>query len=250
MRERSVDNFKEFFLLEFTRCLIEESVNITDVVEAEDIRNAKEVKDKVRGRERKIAGMMKELSREKKERSREAVELRKEKVIAGGFGRSEVFRRGVRRLGKAMKKPFPSKMSGNSPRGTSKVSRRPGSKLRIDEPQFADRLRYITPVATHQFVNMGKLNSLISPPLVKQVDCNGANTEIIVRTNRAKKTKITLTEEEISAVIGAFSAVSRIPVSDGVFRAAAGSVELVAMVSSTVGSKFIIRKIRPANRIR
>jgi len=117
--------------------------------------------------------------------------------------------------------------------------------LVINEPEFSHRLKYIKPRPTSQYIDLGKLNSLISPPVVRQIDCNGADTEIIVREGRVKNTRMTLSENEINLIINSFSVASRIPVDEGVFRAAAGKVEIVAMISESVGSKFIIRKIVP-----
>jgi len=247
MQKEENDNFKEFFLLEFTKCLIEESININDVVleddkkvvaenkKAEDVEKLNVLAGRVIGNKKSVKKIMSELSREKKSRGRDAVLLRKSRV--GGF------RSGARRV---IKKVSSMRVSPKVP--SRKVSSPAGkNRLMIKEPEFAQRLKYIKPVVTMQHIDLGKVNSLIVPPLVKQVDCNGAGVELIIRTNRAKKTKVVLTEDEIGLIIRNFSSLSRIPVSDGVFRAAVGNVEIVAMVSGTVGSKFIIRKIQVSN---
>jgi len=237
MLEEYDNGLKEFFLLEFTKCLVENSININDVVKLDDEKKAKKattqgVKDIPK---KTIKSIMSDLSREKKKINRESILVRKNHV-------AKILTNQVKKITKKipMKKSFLKKMPSRN------ISRRPitRNRLLIDEPKFPKRLRYIRPVPTSQNVDLGKLNPLFSSLGIKQIDCNGAGTEIIVRTNHAKKTNMILNESEINSVIHNFSLLARIPVEDGVFRAAVGKVEIVAMISKTVGSKFIIRKIR------
>jgi len=227
MQKGYEDNFKEFFLLEFTKCLIEESINIGDVVKFDDNKRGKVNK-------KTIKSIMSELSVKKKELSREADVIRKNRVVGILSNQVKKIAKKVSSRNPLSRKAFPKNVVGRP------IVR---GRLVINEPQFSQRLRYIRPVRTSQIVDLGKLNSLLVSPMVKQIDCNGAGKEIVVRTNHSKKTNVTLTEDEIFGIVKNFSILSRIPVEEGVFRAAAGNVELVAMVSETVGTKFIIRKI-------
>jgi type IV secretory pathway ATPase VirB11/archaellum biosynthesis ATPase len=107
------------------------------------------------------------------------------------------------------------------------------------------RLQHIQPIPTEVQIDLGKLNSLIQDPLVRSIECDGPEQNVMVRgaTNESKTTAIVLNEEEIIQIIDIFSKSSKIPVSGGVFRVVVGKLVLSAITSEVVGSKFIIRKL-------
>ena len=58
-----------------------------------------------------------------------------------------------------------------------------------------------------------------------------------------KKTSIILNDDEIDDVLQRFSKAAKIPIHEGVFRVALGKLVLSAIVSNIVGVKFVIKKI-------
>jgi len=92
-----------------------------------------------------------------------------------------------------------------------------------------------------------KLSPLIKDPLVQSIECPGPGKNILVkRYNGINITKITLSQEEITAIINDFSEKAKIPITGGILKAAVGSLIISAVISEFVGSRFIINKIMPS----
>jgi hypothetical protein len=118
------------------------------------------------------------------------------------------------------------------------------SILHMPEPKFPERLSYIKPTSTDVKIDLGKLNPLIKDPAIRIISCNGSDKNIIVSGAMGrKKTNIILSKEEINEIIERFSKISRIPVTQGIFRVAVGNFVLSAIISDVIDSKFIIKKI-------
>lgn len=116
--------------------------------------------------------------------------------------------------------------------------------LRIPEPKLPPRLRYIKPTPTDIQIDLDKLNTLIKDPMVKSIECNGADENITVRgTMGVKKTNIILNKQDIDQIIKKFSETAKIPVHEGIFKVAAGRLILSAIISDVISSKFIIKKM-------
>lgn len=116
--------------------------------------------------------------------------------------------------------------------------------LRISEPALPETVSYLRPIPTAEEIDIGKLNILVKDPLVKIMECNGPEENILVMGIMGRKpTPIKLNREEVEEVVGKFAAASRIPVNEGLFKAAAGNLVISAVVSEIAGIKFIIRKI-------
>jgi len=116
--------------------------------------------------------------------------------------------------------------------------------VRIPEPIFPERLRYIQPAPNNIEISLGRLDQIMKDPIVRAIECNGPNTTIVVRNPNQKMTDINLTKEEINEIIKRFSDIARIPLNEGVIRIAAGKYILAAIYSEMIGSKFIIRKMQ------
>ncbi len=117
--------------------------------------------------------------------------------------------------------------------------------LKIPDLALPSTVQYLQPVPGQKEVDLGKVNPLISDPLVRTIECNGSNENIVVDGVMGRKeTKIVLTKEEIDDIINNFSAASHIPAQEGFFKVAVGRLILSAIVSKVIGSKFIIRKMR------
>ena len=129
--------------------------------------------------------------------------------------------------------------------------KRPNSPLFIPRPKLPQRFNYLRPVPTNLEIDLGKLNSLINDPLVKNIECNGAGQNIVITgTMGRKKTNIFLSKEEINEIVKKFSETTKIPVHEGIFRAVAGKLIFSAIISNLLGSKFTIRKMTYSLRFR
>jgi len=116
--------------------------------------------------------------------------------------------------------------------------------LRIPEPALPPTVSYLKPVPTSETVDVGKINILVQDPLVRVIECSGPDENVFVSGIMGRKpTEIKLTEDEIEEILGKFSKASKIPVNEGLFKAAIGNTILSAVVSDIVGIKFVIRKI-------
>ena len=116
--------------------------------------------------------------------------------------------------------------------------------LQLPEPVLPETVSYIRPVATTQTIDLGRLNILVNDPLVKVIECNGDEKNIVVMGLMGRKaTPIKLSKDEIEQVVGAFSDASKIPINEGLFKAAVGDLVISAVISEIVGIQFIIRKI-------
>jgi hypothetical protein len=116
--------------------------------------------------------------------------------------------------------------------------------LRIPEPALPPALQYLRPTPSEKFIELDKLNPLIADPLVRIVECDGPDKNIIVKGSMGvKKTGIILSKEEIKKVVNTFSEVTKIPMNEGIFKVAFGQLILTAIISEMVGTKFIIKKM-------
>lgn len=96
----------------------------------------------------------------------------------------------------------------------------------------------------------GKLTGLIKDPSVTFIECPGADKEVtIMRQGRKQSTKIVLNSKELQDFLNSISEKARIPIIEGIFRAAVDNFMLDAVVSSTIGSRFIIKKQTPYSLI-
>ena len=116
--------------------------------------------------------------------------------------------------------------------------------LRIPETRLPQTFQYLKPTPTSREADLGRLNAFVKDPLVKVIECAGPNENIIVHGTMGRKlTNTILKKEEIDGIIKGFAETAKIPVDEGVFKAVVGKLILSAIISETVGSKFVIRKM-------
>jgi|APSaa5957512576_1039674.scaffolds.fasta_scaffold00471_14 hypothetical protein len=116
--------------------------------------------------------------------------------------------------------------------------------LRVPPTRIPSSMKYLNPSTPNISIDLGKLNPLVKDPLVKDIQCNGQDTNIIVRGSMGEKTsKIILNKNEVNYVIEQFSKVSHIPIQEGFFKVAVGKMILSAIVSKVADSKFLIKKV-------
>ena len=116
--------------------------------------------------------------------------------------------------------------------------------LVIPRPKLPEHLRYLQPTSTKLQIDLGKLNPLIQDKSVKAIECRGPNEKIIAHTPSPRPTSIFLTKEEIESILQTFSEKSKIPTTTGLYRVVFGDLNLSAVISENLGSKFIIKKIQ------
>jgi len=209
--------FKQFFLLEFTKQLILHSVpmevlRLREVLLEEGVKNLEE-KDELKEH-------IKEVLNPEDEYEKSNLPKESHKNIEKRWTKPKIKR-----------KSFPFETFRNV-------------RLTIPETNLPERLNYLKPTPTHEDMDLGKLNPLLKDSFVKSIECPGPNAHILVSGRMGdKKTNITLSEEEIKEVIHKFSEVSRIPVQEGVFKVVVGRLVFMTIVSEVVGSKFIIKKM-------
>lgn len=96
---------------------------------------------------------------------------------------------------------------------------------------------------------LGKLEPLIQDPFIESIECPGPEKNILIKkNNKINLTKIILSREEISEITNNFSKEARIPLVEGILRAAVGNLVISAVTSEFIGSRFIIKKINPLSQ--
>jgi len=249
MLEQTSKDFRARFLLIFTKEIIENTNTYKNL----------KIKEKVKEfviREREKTELPKITEIEKKE---EVIREKLKKEVI-----KEVVRDKIKEESKKiseMRKSISLPELGMVPKLTTKARRKstqgvtPASTLRVPirmmapilrirEPALPHTVSYLKPQPTTEEINLGKINILIKDAAVRVIECNGPEQSVIVVGMMGRKpTPIKLTSSEIEEIVGKFAAVSKIPVHEGLFKAAFGNLVISAVISETVGIKFIIRKI-------
>lgn len=209
--------FKKFFLLEFTRQLILNSapveiLKLNEILKEEPLHERKEIFKE------DIKEHVKEFIEE--EEQYEKSNMPKEVLTEKNWARPTIKR-----------KSFPFESFKNV-------------RLTIPEANLPERLRYLMPTPTEHDIDLNELNPLVKDPFVRTIECPGPDTNIIVSgTMGEKKTKISLSSEEINNTIKKFSEAAKIPPQEGIFKVAVGRMIFMAIISDVIGSKFIIKKM-------
>ena len=116
--------------------------------------------------------------------------------------------------------------------------------IRIPKQKVPLEFEYLNPTATNKQIDLGKLNVLVKDSVVKIIECNGPNENVMVKGQMGtKKTRIILNEQEINQIIKTFSETAKIPSHEGIFKVAVGRLIFSAIISNITNSKFIIQKI-------
>ncbi|MFZ5955499.1 MAG: hypothetical protein ACOYT4_03665 [Nanoarchaeota archaeon] len=95
-----------------------------------------------------------------------------------------------------------------------------------------------------------KIDLLLKDPSVTLIECNGEGQALkIIRSGQKQLTKIVLKEEDIKKILDKISEKTRIPIIEGLFRAATDNFVINAVISKSIGSRFIIKKQTPYSLI-
>lgn len=91
-----------------------------------------------------------------------------------------------------------------------------------------------------------KIEILLKDPSINLIECMGPGKNLLVkRYGQINVTKIKLDQEEINRLINNFSEHSRIPILNGILKAAVGDLIISGLLSNLNNSRFIIEKIMP-----
>jgi len=205
--EEQSEEFKQFFLLAFTKELIRSTLG--------DSIKELQIEEKI---EKEVI----------KEKAKKLIKENKQPLKLSPVKQLQAI---TQQQFKPLPKPFA-------------VKRVAPRRLVIPQARFPQRLKYIKPTVTNVQIQLGKLDQFINDPGVQVIECNGPDEPIVIKTPGEKKTQVTLTKEEIDDVIQKFSDASKIPINEGIFRVAVGRLLLSAIISGVIGSKFIIKKMR------
>jgi len=239
-------NFKKFFLLQFTQELIKRSVtkemiDLFSAVKEEKKKKQKEIKKRIKEIEEPTTKDFFDTKEWKTSiTDKKLPKLTKPKHLQDLDKIQHPHKKVVPKF-----KPLPTPRQLIPPRARRKFFQR----LHIPETRLPPRLQYLRPTAKQMDIDLGRLNPLIRDPNVKVIESHGANTTLVVKGGMGtKKTKIMLTEDDINQIVQAISDETKIPVHEGVYRVAIGNIMFSAIISDIIGSKFIIKKISPTAR--
>ncbi len=232
MLEQTSKDFRASFLLMLTKEIIEhtetyKSLKIKKEIKEFDIKEKKEP-------------ALTEGVRKEEVRKEEIKELVKERIKKESEKISEMKKTGLLPYLRTISKPME-----NLTQMRARIKKIPPI-LRIPEPALPETVSYLKPIPTSENLDLVKLSILIRDPLVKIIECNGPEENIIVIGMMGRKpTPIKLSKEEMNEILKKFSGASRIPLHEGLFKAAVGNLIMSAVISEIAGIKFVIRKISP-----
>jgi len=89
----------------------------------------------------------------------------------------------------------------------------------------------------------GKIVPLLNDPSVSSIECLGADKPImVIRIGELQRTRISLNELEIRKLLEGVADLAHVPLLEGVFRVVVNGLNVNAVVSGMIGSRFVIKK--------
>lgn len=226
---------KKFILLQFTKELIKHSTE----GEVFELKNILEKESKERGRKikKQKLGILTTSPNLGQSEEKELIETKR-------ITPEEEIKLELKDFSSSIYRPNESKIIDKFKPLRPQIKKMSLSPMIIPKSRLPPRFQYLKPTSTNLEIDLGKLNPLIKDPLVKDIECPGANQNIIVSGMMGrKKTDIVLSREEIEQIIKKFSETTKIPVHEGIFKVVFGKLIFSAIISNIISSKFIIKKI-------
>jgi hypothetical protein len=206
--EQISNNFKKIFLLTFTKELIKHS-------EKKDIQRLQNIIEQKENKKREESLQIPSIKEISQIPITEKIPLPQKINEPVQFPKSKILPRKIRR-----------------------------TPLLIPEPKLPEHLQYLRPVSAGDArIDLFKINPLINDTAVMIIEGNPDEKVRVTGTMGTKPTGIFLTKEDIDNIINKFSGASKIPVNEGIYRVAVGNLNLSAIISKNIGSRFIIKKI-------
>ncbi len=95
---------------------------------------------------------------------------------------------------------------------------------------------------------LGRLMMFLSDPSVVGIECPGPGKNVLVyKFGAINTTSIVLSQEEIAEIMKTVSERTRIPLINGVFKAALDNIIVTAVISEFAGTRFHIDKMQRAS---
>tara|TARA_Y100000310_G_scaffold339655_1_gene432975 strand:+ start:2829 stop:3521 length:693 start_codon:yes stop_codon:yes gene_type:complete len=92
----------------------------------------------------------------------------------------------------------------------------------------------------------GKITLLLNDHSVSSIECPGPDEPLtVIRAGQRQFTKITLNQKELRDLFEEIAEKAKIPLMDGVFRAAVENFSISGVISEMIGSRFVIKKQTP-----
>lgn len=114
----------------------------------------------------------------------------------------------------------------------------------IPEPTLPAHLEYLKPLpSSNSNIDLFKLNPLLKDPMVKVITGDSEGRVMVSGNMGTKATNIFLTKQDVERIINQFSQASKIPSREGIYRVVVGNLNFSAIISSVIGSKFVIKKM-------
>lgn len=111
-------------------------------------------------------------------------------------------------------------------------------------PQIKKPAQFTLPIMNIPNLPLGKLMPMLNDPQVAEIECPGPNKNLnIMRRGQKLTTNLILTQEEIDNIMQEISNKTRIPLIQGMFKAALGNLHISAAISEFIGTSFQIHKI-------
>ncbi len=122
------------------------------------------------------------------------------------------------------------------------------SPVSVRKVAFGRRGKKVKPVNVQS--GMVGINNLLRDGSIQSIECSGPGKNLVVkRNNKINVTKLVFGPIQIKEVIDYFSGQARIPVANGILKAAVGDLIISSVSSNFVGSRFIITRNTPYSLI-
>lgn len=114
----------------------------------------------------------------------------------------------------------------------------------IPEPTLPPHLAYLKPIPSNKNnIDLFELNPFLLDPAVKVITANPNEKVIVSGLMGTRLTALFLTKEDIDKIITQVSRISKIPLREGIYHVVIGNINFSAIISSVIGSKFVIKKM-------
>ncbi len=212
MKGELSNEFKKFFLMKFTEELIKQSEK-KDITKLQGIIESKE-----RGRRERLIPIQKK-----------GLFIERGKSKKNNISFEEIFNK-PQQIQTQIRKQITRQITNPS--------------LFIPEPKLPSYLEYLKPIPkTGIEIDLWKLNPLIKDQAVRIIEGNPDEKVKVTGTMGTKQTSIVLNKEDIDRIVGRFSELSKIPITEGIYKVVVGNLILSAIISTVIGSRFIIKKM-------
>lgn len=116
----------------------------------------------------------------------------------------------------------------------------------IHYPKPKGKVMPVPPSYSPPVGEFGKIDALLKDPTVTTIECSGEDKNVfVIRAGLRQPTKIILSKDDIHQILKKVAEIARVPLIEGVFRAAIRDFIVDAFVSKTIGSRFVIKKYNP-----